>query len=139
MRRTKKKFWVFLQESIEKKIYNGNHGWTQKRANKSDEASIFLTKVLGTATRKIYGKGCNCFVCLTRRLKLIDYAFFFANNFFSANLNLNAKSKDEIKHTFNIREFLKGMVDLLHVTRIKGDKIMKMFSCLNSVLPAETM
>ena len=49
------------------------------------------------------------------------------------------KNKDETKHTFNIRNFLWGMVDLLLVTRIKGDKIMEMFSCLNSVWPAEMM
>ena len=72
-------------------------------------------------------------------LNLLIMCFSLQIKFFSAKLNLNAKSKDEIKHTFNIREFLKGMVDLLHVTRIKGDKIMKMFSCLNSVSPVETM
>ena len=29
--------------------------------------------------------------------------------------------------------FVIEMVDLLHIVRIKGDKIMEIFSCLNSV------
>ena len=58
---------------------------------------------------------------------------------FSPRLNFNAKNKDEIKHTFNIRKFLIRMVDLIHIARIKGDKIMEIFSCLNSVWPVELM
>ena len=54
-------------------------------------------------------------------------------------INLNPDNKDEIKHTFNIRKFSIGMVDLLHVTGIKGDRIMEMFSCLNSASSIELM
>ena len=52
---------------------------------------------------------------------------------------MNPKNKDKIKHTFNIQHFLERMVDLLHVTIIKGDRIMEMFSCLNSISPVELM
>ena len=52
---------------------------------------------------------------------------------------IESENKDKIKHTFNIQHFLVRMVDLLHVTIIKGDRIMEMFSFLNSISPVELM
>ena len=58
---------------------------------------------------------------LNSTLKII---FFFANEFF-AHGYLNPRDENEIQHTF--RKFSIGMLDLLHVTKIKGDKIIEMF------------
>ena len=50
---------------------------------------------------------------------------------------MSPDNKDEIKHTSNIRKVSMGTVDLLHVTGIKGDKIMEIFSRLNSASSIE--
>ena len=52
-------------------------------------------------------------------------------------INLSPDNKDEIRHTSNIRKVSIGTVDLLHVTGIKGDKIMEIFSRLNSASSIE--
>ena len=52
-------------------------------------------------------------------------------------INLSPDNKDEIRHTSNIRKVSIGTVDLLHVTGIKGDKIMEVFSRLNSASSIE--
>ena len=60
---------------------------------------------------------------LNSTLKL-NHAFFFANELF-AHGYLNLRDENEIQNTF--RKFSIGMLDLLHVTKIKGDKIIEMF------------
>ena len=106
----------------------------------SEELFVFLlyyeisqTKILETVTSKTHGKGSDCFV-------------YYTNNFIMRILckwlvcpwvNSIPDNKDEIKHTSNIRKVSIGTVDLLHVTGIKGDKIMEIFSRLNSASSIE--
>ena len=52
--------------------------------------------------------------------------YFSLQNELFAHGYLNPRDKNEIQHTF--RKFSIGVLDLLHVTKIKGDKIMEMFS-----------
>ena len=54
-------------------------------------------------------------------------------NFFAQGLILMRKTKMKLNILSISENFVIEMVDLLHIARIKGDKIMEIFSCLNSV------
>ena len=53
--------------------------------------------------------------------------------FFAQGLILMRKTKMKLNILSISENFVLEMVDLLHIVRIKGDKIMEIFSCLNSV------
>ena len=53
--------------------------------------------------------------------------------FFAQGLILMRKTKMKLNILSISENFVVEMVDLLHIVRIKGDKIMETFSCLNSV------
>ena len=53
--------------------------------------------------------------------------------FFAQGLILMRKTKMKLNILSISENFVIEMVDLLHIVRIKGDKIMEIFSCLNSV------
>ena len=53
--------------------------------------------------------------------------------FFAQGLILMRKTKMKLNILSISENFVIEMVDLLHIVRIKGDKIMDIFSCLNSV------